>query len=579
MKYTYTLDKAKDEINGILAKFDFANFNITDHNGFLAVPIFGFAKNNNQNPIKFAEQIADKITDKDFQKTFFCEVKAKNGYLNFYYNEQKMVENVFADFQKLNDKYGQSNIGNSKTVVIDYSAPNIAKPFSIGHLRSTIIGDSLCRIYKLQGYRVIGDNHIGDWGTQFGKLITAYKKWGNETAIKLDPIKELLKLYVRFHQEAKENPQLIDDARVWFKKLEQNDNKAKRYWKLMSDLSMVEFAKIYKLLNINFDEALGESFYIDKTEEICKLAQEKGLAKWAPAIDEDGKESATDKVLLIDLKKYGIKTPLLLKKSDGTTLYATRDLATAIYRINKYNPEKILYVVGSEQKLYFKQLFKVLELLGYNPDKFAHIDFGLIGLSEGKMSTRAGRVIFLNDVINEAIKRVNNIINDRGMNKQLKQTTAEIVAVGAIKYADLSNDRIHNIKFNWNKILNLKGNSGPYLQYQCVRIQSILEKSKFITNSKVDTKLLKSSEEIALIESIYKFNERVMYSLVNNKPHNLANYLFSLATEFSKFYEKCPVLNAKSTELKNNRLYLCYMTHIVLKNGLNLLGISIPCRM
>ncbi len=583
----YVLDEVKKEIVDLIKS---AGIKIEPdiicyyHNG-LGVPMFKYAKEQKKNPKEFAKKIADEL---NLSNTYFSKVIAENGYVDFTFDNKKINKEIFENYQKLQDKYGQGDSGKGKTIIIDYSAPNIAKPFSIGHLRSTIIGQVLYNIYQSQGYKVIGDNHLGDWGTQFGKLITAYKKWGDRTKINGDPIKELLKLYVKFHKEAEIEPILNDEAREWFKKLEQGNSEAKKIWQWMRDVSLQEFNVIYDMLNIKFDETLGESFYEDKMDEMIKIAEGKRLAKWVPALDENRKPSKDsprletgrgEKVLLIDLKKYGIKTPALLRKSDGTTLYFTRDLATAKYRIKTWNPNKILYVVGAEQKLYFEQLFKILELLGYDSNIFEHIYFGLITMSEGKMSTRAGRVIFLEDVLNEAISRVKEILHDRAMSKVEQEKIAKIVGVGAVKYTDLSQDKKYNIKFDWDKILSLKGNSGPYLQYQYVRIGSILAKGNFDQSIEINPELLTTDEEKRLIQLVMRFNEILEYVIDNHQTHNLANYLYELATEFSKFYEKHPVINARSHELRATRLYLCYMVSQVLKNGLNLLGIDVPEKM
>ncbi len=590
----YVLDEAKKELTAAIEK---AIKNIPSLKGIEFVDIkdlirdipkdkgCGFSlmcmafsdASNAKNNYEIAKELEEKINASKLK--YFNNIKNENGYLNFYFNTKKINQEVINNFQKLGTKYGMGKSGKDKTIIIDYSAPNIAKPFSIGHLRTTIIGQALYNIYESQGYKVIGDNHIGDWGTQFGKLITAYKKWGDRTKINQDPIKELLNLYIKFHKEAEIEPVLNDEAREWFKKLECGDSEARKIWQWMRDVSLEEFNVIYDMLGIKFDETLGESFYEDKMDEIVKMCEKKDLAKWVPALDENQIQTKNEKVLMIDLKKYGIKTPALLKKSDGTTLYFTRDLATAKYRIKTWNPKKIIYVVGSEQKLYFRQLFKVLELLGYDSKLFEHIYFGLINLSEGKMSTRAGRVIFLKDVLDEAIERVKNILVDRNLSKEEKAEIAGIVGIGAIKYADLSQDKKHNILFDWKRILNLKGNSGPYLQYQYVRIGSILAKGKFNKNNKVNSELLIKDEEKKLIQLMMHFNENIKNITVNHQVHNLANYLYELATEFSRFYEKVPVLKAENKDLKATRLYLCFMCSQILKSGLNLLGIEVPEKM
>jgi arginyl-tRNA synthetase len=580
MNYSY--EKAKNELKKILQQY-FKTVDIEieippeNINADFAVPLFKIAKKYKKNPELIALELIDKI---NLKNTLFTKVERTGSYINFYLDNTKFIQSVFSDYKNASN-YGSSNFGKGKTILIDYSSPNIAKPFSIGHLRSTIIGQVLYDIYKILGYNVIGDNHIGDWGTQFGKLIVAYLKWGDEKRLKSNPMKESLELYVRFHKEVDKDSKLEIDARGWFKKLESGDKKAEKIWKLFKNLSIGEFEKIYNLLNVKFDVTLGESFYKDKTDEIINECLDKGIAKWDFALDANGKINKSEKVLIINLENYGINTPLLLKKSDGTTLYATRDLAAIKYRIKKWHPDKILYVVGSEQKLYFKQLFKVAELLGYKTT-LEHIDFGLIRLPEGKLSTRAGRVIFLEDVIKESISKVKDVIGKKITGRE-KDEISKIVGIGAIKYADLSQSRIKDIVFDWNKIVTLKGNSGPYLQYQYVRIISILKKAETPDNkikvAKIKPELLNSQEEIKLIKTIAKFNDALKKVTINFETHILTDYLFNLSELFSVFYEKHSVLKANSKDLKVSRLYLCQITSDILKKGLKLLSIDVPKKM
>jgi arginyl-tRNA synthetase len=573
----YAIDTVKKQLTGLFEGITKEPVDIEtppeNIDADFAVPLFNLSKKLHKNPEVLALEFQDKIK---LDKTLFSRVERHGAYLNFYLDGSRYGQLVLEDYKKLKKNYGSSSIGKNKTVIIDYSSPNIAKPFSIGHLRSTVIGQSLYNIYNFLGCKVIGDNHLGDWGTQFGKLICAYEKWGNEKKLDKEPIRELLNLYVRFHAEAKNNKKLEDEARDWFRKLEEHDKTAVEIWKKFSAQSTLEFNKIYGKLKIKFDYQLGESFYVDKTDEIIKECLAKKIAKWIPAID-DGKMSKDEKVLAIDMSKYGFKIPFLLQKSDGTTLYATRDLAAIKYRIKKWNPNSILYVVGSEQKLYFSQLFKAAELLGYKAD-LAHIDFGLIRLPDGKMSTREGKVIFLDNVLLESVNRVNKIIHVREMNKRESEQVAEIVGYGAIKYADLSQNRIHDVPFDWEKIISLKGNSGPYLQYQCVRIKSILKKAGKIDLSAVDFSLLTHGLEQELINKISKFNSAVADAARLKEPHLIATYLYELAQSFSKFYEKLSIINAK-LDLKKSRLVLAKMTARVLENGLDLLGIEVPEKM
>lgn len=575
----YIIDKTKKEVLEILEKETGEKLNpaIFSYyfNGF-GIPLFSVAKKQRRVPQEFAQELVTHFRNKKLK--YFSSIEAKNGYLNFTFANTEINPEIFADFKKMQEQYGQGDSGKDQTIVIDYSAPNIAKPFSVGHLRSTIIGQALYNILQSQGYKVIGDNHIGDWGTQFGKLLCAYNLWGDRSKIEQDPIKELLNLYVEFHKKAEVEPILNDEARKWFKRLEDGDKEARDLWRWIADISLAEFNRVYDMLGVEIDETLGESFYEDKMPKILEELENKNIVEWIPALDKDGKEIADEKVLAMDLNSEGIKLPLLLKKSDGTTLYATRDLATAKYRVDKWDPDKIIYVVGAEQTLYFRQLFTACKMFGLD-NKFIHLPFGLVRLSEGKMSTRLGRVIFLEDVLNEAITRVKKILADRDWSEYDKKEIAKIVGIGAIKYADLAQDKKHDIVFDWDRILNLKGNSGPYLQYQYVRMQSILKKAAFDKNAPVKPELLEKDEEIRLLQLIMRYQEILGNIAKNYEIHNLANYLYELATEFSRFYENVPVLRSETEELKNTRLYLCYMSSQILKSGLNLLGIDVPEKM
>jgi len=583
----YALEKAKKQAENVFYesikdyfKID-KNLIITNEiplpNKFgISIPtfrIFGKGKKVNEDEIR--KKIIDSI---ELKNTFFNKIKFENGYLNFYFDVKKLNNEIFADFKKMQEQYGQSEIGKNQTIVIDYSAPNIAKPFSVGHLRSTIIGQALYNILKSQGYKVIGDNHIGDWGTQFGKLLCAYHLWGDRSKIEQNPIKELLNLYIKFHKEADIEPILNDEARNWFKRLEDGDKEARDLWCWITDISLAEFDRVYGILGVKIDQTLGESFYEDKMSKILEELQNKNIVEWIPALDKDGKEISNEKLLAIDLKPENIKLPLLLKKSDGTTLYATRDLATAKYRVDKWDPDKIIYVVGAEQTLYFRQLFTACKMFGLD-NKFIHLPFGLVRLPEGKMSTRLGRVILLEDVLDEAVARVKKILANRDWSEYDKEKIAKIVGIGAIKYADLAQDKKHDIIFDWDRILNLKGNSGPYLQYQYVRMQSILKKAAFDKNAPVKPELLEKDEEIRLLQLIMRYQEILGNIAKNYEIHNLANYLYELATEFSRFYENVPVLRSSNLELQITRLYLCFICSQILKSGLNLLGINVPEKM
>lgn len=544
--------------------------------GDYAVNILLISKERKENPKKIAQKIIQKI------KTDWLQIDYSDpGYINLTIKNKMLIDNL-ENISAKSDKYGSDNIGKGKTVVIDYSAPNIAKPFSVGHFRATIIGQVIYNVYKFLGYKVIGDNHIGDWGTQFGKLIVAYKKWGDRSKIKKNPINELLKLYIRFHKEAEKKPILNKEAKEWFRKLEKGDNEAREIWQWVKEESLKEFQFIYDLLNIKFDETLGESFYQDKLEDITHECEKKKLAKWKTAFDEKGKPvTNNEKVLLIDLKKYGINTPLLIKKSDGTSLYATRDLATAKYRVNKWKPSKIIYAVGADQNLYFKQWFKVFELLGYKTS-LEHINFGMIRMKEGKMSTRRGRIVLMGDILDEVILRAGRIIQSEDISKYDKEKIARVVGVGAVIYADLSQNRTQDVVFDYDKMLALKGNSGPYLQYTYARAKSILRRAQTDADLKygptrikisLSAKVSLNASERNLLRKIIKFDEVVKKSAKSYMPNYIANYLFELAEEFNSFYQLLPVLKAEKNK-KQLRLAIVSGVAQVLKNGLKLLGIE-----
>jgi len=550
----------------------------------LSVPVFRIAQKTGRPAATEAAELAKRI---DLTGSLFSDVQASGGFLNFVLDPGLFSSAVVADLQHLGEAYGGSTEGEGKTIVIDYSSPNIAKPFSVGHLRSTIIGQSLYNLYTFLGYRVIGDNHIGDWGTQFGKLLWAFRQWGDREKVEANAIEELLQLYVRFHEEAEREPSLNDEARAWFKRLETGDPEARELWTWFRDVSWREFQRVYELLEVQFDEVLGESFYNNMLAEVVKEAFDRGIAVWgvAKAPNEDNSPQAEEvhgeeKVALVPLDAYGLEAPLIIQKSDGTSLYATRDLATAKYRIQRWQPVEILYVVGSEQSLYFRQVFKALELLGYHA-KCVHPSFGLIRLPEGRMSTRKGRVIFLEDVLKEAMNRAEAILEDRDMTSEEKREVARIVGIGAVKYADLSQNRTKEVVFDWDRMLNLKGDSAPYLQYAHARIRSILRNAatKPVDLVSVDATLLAMTEEQALVKSLAEFPEVVLQAARTYSPHFLASYLFSLAQTFNAFYGSVPVLRAESRALKDARLFLCQACAQVLRTGLRLLGIGVPERM
>ncbi len=545
----------------------------------LAVPMFRLAKQAQTNPFGLAEKLAASVP---LAESPFRAVSALRGYLNFRFDPARLAQGVVADFDRDPTRYGSSNGGTGRTIVIDYSSPNVAKPFSVGHLRSTIIGQALKNIFEYSGYRVIGDNHLGDWGTQFGKLLCAYRLWGDETELKRNPTQHLFELYVRFHDQVRIEPDLALKARLWFRRLETGEEEARTLWQRFVQLSTAEFNRIYELLGVKFDTMLGESFYADRLNEVVQRAIDRGVARRETpmqAVAGAGEEVAPgETVVVIPLDSAGIATPLFLQKSDGTSLYATREIATAEYRIRTWQPEKILYVVGNEQELYFRQFAAALRLLGHDVP-CVHVNFGLIRLPEGRMSTREGRVVLLQDVIAESIRRAEAVLADRDLSSVEKQAIARAVGIGAIKYADLSQTRTKEVVFDWDRMLALDGDSAPYLQYAYTRTCSILRKAAANATTEADGSLLTRPEEQAVLRQIARFPDAVAAAAETYEPHRIAHRLYRLAQDFSAFYDRVPVIKAETAGLAAARLKLVAMTGSVIRIGLHLLGIETPERM
>ena len=542
--------------------------------GEYAFPCFALARLQKKPPHIIAAELADRIKPGSFSG----EAQNKGPYLNFYINRTYLFEKLLPEITGAGDGYGKEK-ENNHTIVIDYSAPNIAKPFGVGHLRSTVIGSALYRLYRALGYRVVGINHIGDWGTQFGKLIVAFRRWGDSSELEKDPVHYLYQLYVQFHQEAEKDPDLDEEARYWFRQLELGDEDAVGMWEHFRGLSLIEFQRLYRLMGIEFDSYQGESFYNDMLDETVELVREKGLLK-----ESEG-------ALLADLEPHGLP-PCLLRKKDGAALYMTRDLAAAIYRYKKYRFSKLLYVVGAEQTLHFKQFFKLLELLGFSwAGDCVHVPFGLIHFKDGRMSTREGKVVFLEDVIDKAVDMAQNIIREKNPDLANKEEAAKMVGLGAIIFGDLVNDRIKDVEFDWDKVLDFSGETAPYIQYAHARICSILRKAKggSVTADLGEGRiagglvgelaraegLLEAPEEEQLLITLARFKEQMRRAAEEYRPSFLARYLLDLARDFNKFYHNCPVLTAAGG-LKEARLLLIDGVRVVLHNGLDLLGIEAP---
>lgn len=534
-------------------------------NGDYAFPCFRLAKELRKAPPAIANEIKEKIeTVEEIEK-----IEVAGGYLNFFINKETLAKEVLEEISKT-EQYGKSEIGREKNIVIDYSAPNIAKPFHIGHLRSTVIGGALYNIYKYLGYNVTGVNHLGDYGTQFGKLIEGYKMWGEEYDIEKYPINELTKIYIRINEACKNDEQILENCRNNFKKLEDGDPYCVEIWKKFRELSLQEFQKVYDLLGSKFDSWNGESFYSDKMPEVIDILQKTGKL-----VESQGAK-------IIDLEDKGINTPCIIEKSNGSTTYATRDLAAILYRARTYDFDKALYVTSYEQVLHFKQVFEVAKLLGLDEkytDGLEHVSFGMVLLPEGKMSTREGNTIKLEELLNEAISRAKEIIEQKNPDLENKEEVAKKVGIGAVIFNDMSASRIKDEVFDWNTILNFQGETGPYIQYTYVRTKSVLEKAGYLPKLEdVNTKNLSDDYSMAILKLIYNFEDVLVQVTDKNEPSILARYLIDLAKAYSSFYNENKII-VEDKDVQNARVYLTYATSEVLKQGANLLGIEMPEKM
>lgn len=529
--------------------------------GDFAFPCFRFAKALKKAPQMIAEEFKSKIEDVDY----IASIEAKGGYLNFFVDKTMLVKDI-VEKSSVED-YGKGTEGDGKSVCIDYSSPNVAKNFHVGHLRTTVIGNSLYKIHEKLGYNVVRINHLGDWGTQFGKLIVAYKKWGNKEAVVQKGVSELMSLYVKFHDEADEHPELNDEAREWFAKMEQGNEEALDIWRVFVDISLIEYKRIYELLNMEFDYYTGESFYRDKTQNIIDLLTEKNLL-----VESEGAN-------IVSLDDYDM-APCLISKKDGSTIYATRDLAAALYRKETYKFSKSLYVTGLEQQLHFKQVFKVIELMGFDwANQMTHVPYGLVSLKEGKISTRKGQVIYAEDILHESINKIKQIIEDKNPDLDNKDDVANKVGIGAILFNDLYNQRIKDVTFSWDKILNFDGETGPYVQYTYARAASVLRKSGLAELSNdIDYSLLTDEPTIALLKEISRFPKVVEDAAERLEPSVVARYSIAVAQSFNKFYHDCQILSVEDN-IKMARLKVVEISKDVIKKSLELLGIGSPEQM
>ena len=536
-------------------------------NGDYAFPCFKLASILHKAPVQIAEEIKEKINNPIFEK-----VENVNGFLNFFVSKDEIVKEVVSNFKEKDKDFGKDNIGEGKTVIVEFSSPNIAKPFHIGHLKTTIIGNSLYKIYEALGYKVIRLNHLGDYGTQFAKLIEGYKRWGEEYDFEENPIDKLADIYKRINELCEEDENVLEECRDTFKKLEDGDPFCVELWNKFKDLSLKEFNRIYDLLNISFDSMNGESFYSDKMDEVVSI------------LEKSGKLTESNGAKIVDLTDVGIETPCIIQKADGASIYATRDLAAILYRTREYNFDKCIYVVGSEQSLHFKQIFAVAKYLGIDEKYLSgleHVSYGMIRLPEGKMSSRKGNFVKVEDLLNDSINEVKSIMSDKGIEDI---NIAKQIGVGAVIFDDLKDSRNKDQVFDLKEALNFNGETGPYVQYTTVRTKSILEKAKneagieVNANTEIDYSKLTDEASLRVIKLLEMFENTIKMAQGKNEPSIITRYIVNLAESFSTFYNQNKVITDDES-LTKARLYLTYMVNITLTNGLKLLGIEVPEKM
>lgn len=531
--------------------------------GDYAFPCFKLSKIFRKSPNMIAEELAQKL-----EKTAVIDkIINLSGYVNFFVDRETWAKSVISRVVTEKENFGRSDYGQKRNTIVEFSSPNIAKPFHIGHIRTTVIGHSLYRLYDFMGFNAIAINHLGDYGTQFGKLIVAYKAWGDRAVIESNPISELLKIYVRFHDEADQNPELEEEARGWFKKLENKDPEATELWQWMRDISLKEFNRVYDLLGIKFDSFAGESFYSDKMPAAVQLIEDKGLLK-----DSEGAK-------IVDLEPYGMPPALIMKK-DGSTLYITRDIAAAIYRKETYDFYKNIYVVGTPQELHFRQWGKILELMGFEWAKDCiHVQFGTVSLEDGVLSTRSGRVVFLEDVLNRAIEQTKAIIMQKNPELENIDETAKQVGVGALVFQELSNSRIKDYQFSWERTLSFEGETGPYVQYSYARCCSLIEKSEFEPSTDIDFSIIaRNPDAMEIVRVLTSFDDVLMRSLNRNEPHHIARFVLDLSQAFNKFYHDNHILS-ETEDVQKAYISLVESVKNGIHNALYLLGMESPQKM
>ena len=547
-------DLSEDEIYAMLA------LPPNTETGDFALPCFKLAKTMRKAPALIAEELKSAYPADD---KLVSEVSAVNGYLNFKIDRAFWAKETLGEILEKRERYGASDEGKGKTVCIDYSSVNIAKPFHIGHLSTTVLGSALYKLHKFLGYTPVGINHLGDYGTQFGKLISAYKRWGKKEDIEKGGLRALNALYVRFHEEAEKDDSLNDEARAYFKKIEDKDEECVALFEWFKELTLKDVGKIYELLDVHFDSWAGESFYNDKMQPVIDELTEKGLL-----VESEGAK-------IVDLEAYGMP-PCIILRSDGASLYATRDIAAAIYRKKTYDFYKCLYVVAYQQNLHFKQFFKVLELMGKEWAKdLVHVAYGMVSLEEGSMSTRKGRVVYLKDVIDKCVEKALSVITEKNPSLENKEEIAKTVGVGAVIFGALYNSKIKDITFSYDKVLNFEGETSCYVQYTCARANSVLAKGGGAKSFTAENVL---PQEFEVVKQLSEFPSVLKDALDKYEPSYIARYAVDLAQKYNKFYFDCKILNAEERE-KNFRLALTEATLVTLKNALSLLGIGVPEKM
>ncbi len=534
-------------------------------NGNFSFPCFKLAKELKKSPIMIANDIKQNMK---IDEKIISNVEVVNGYLNFFIAKEEIVKELVEKFNAQKESYGMSNMGNGKTILVEYSSPNIAKPFHIGHLKTTIIGHALYNIYKFLGFNTIGLNHLGDYGTQFAKLIEGYKRWGKEYDFSENPIDKLADMYVRINTLCEEDESVLEECRATFKKLEDGDTYCVEIRNTFKELSLKEFNKIYDLLGVKFDSMNGESFYLDKMQEVVETLQKSGKL-----VESQGAK-------IVDLTDIGIDTPCIIQKANGSSIYATRDLAAIMYRARTYDFDKCLYVVGGEQILHLRQVFAVSKYLGLDKkytNGLEHVSYGMIRLPEGKMSTRKGNFVKVEDLLNDAIYKVKEIMETRDLEN--KDEISRQVGIGAVVFDDLKESRIKEQVFDLNAALNFNGETGPYAQYTAVRTNSVLQKVNYIPNAnELDFTDLTDESSIEVIKLISSFQDTIIFAMQKNEPSVIARYVIDLSKAYSSFYNQNKVI-CDDKKLQDARIYLTYMAKITLTNGLNLLGIEVPKKM